>query len=207
MVMNLGNLARKLEGVHTLESISENLGVEKTTAANYVSMLRKKGYVKTRHGGGDRIYSISSRYRLGGTSYVDVINKHSPIKVTETVPYKVYGRDIPPEEALIFAIKTGKSRFILAALSLFKTITDWTLMNRLAKENGLQRQIGALYDLSRKYFRTRKMSAFFRKSALPDESDSFVHIIDGFESEDFTDIQERWKVYVPFNKEDLEELA
>ncbi|HLC72947.1 MAG TPA: hypothetical protein VJH37_05185, partial [Candidatus Nanoarchaeia archaeon] len=78
-------------------------------------------------------------------------------------------------------------------------------LHHLAKENHIERQVGALYDLARQIIKVRKMSLKFRSSALPKEGHKFEYVIPGLKSKDFMEIEEMWKMYLPFNKKDLEE--
>lgn len=199
-------LLKKLEGIQTIGSIMSALNISKNKAIYYVHRLRKQGYVKTKKlKDNTRVYNISFENKLGGKSYYDVINKVSPIKISTSRVYNIYGKDITVEETLIYAIKTQSLRIILASLALFQKIEDWTLLYRLAKANHIERQVGALYDLARKVMRTRKMTQRFRNNSLPKPNYKFAYVIPGLRSKDFKDIEKRWKIYLPFNKADLEE--
>ena len=204
--MNLIELLNAIEGIQTIESIMITLQVDKKKAIYYVYKLRKEGYVKTRLASNKiRIYHIYKKNKLGGKSYFEVINQYSPIKLSESSFYKIYGREPSLEETLIFAIKTKKIRVIVASLSLFRKINNWTLLGKLAKENNLERSVGALYDLSRKIMRTRRMSQQLRKSLLPSKNAKFTEIIPRFKSKDFMEIEKVWKIRIPLNKADLED--
>lgn len=198
-------LAKKLEGIHTIESIMSLLDVKRSTAIKDISILRKEGYVKTRYANKLRVYYIYRQNRIKGKSYYDIINENSPIKIVESDTYKIYGREPSLEETLVFAIKTRKLRVILAALALFKHIHDWATLLHLAKKESIKREVGALYDLSRKFMKIRKMGNRFRQNALPLKEDKYAHIMPKLESKDFKDIQKLWKVYLPFNSADLED--
>jgi hypothetical protein len=104
-------------------------------------------------------------------------------------------------------LKKKEIRPILASLALFKKIKNWPLLYKLAKKENLQRQVGALYDLARKIMKTRKMKKRFRNLSLPKKTDKFQHIISGLKSKDFQEIEKIWKVYIPFNKIDLEDYT
>lgn len=189
--------------MQTIESIKSALKVNRIRAIYIVHKLRKKGYVITRQDSNNvRIYYISRENALGGVSYIDILNKYSPIKLSSSEVYKIYGRKVSIEETIVYAVKTRKLRYILASLALFKKITDWTELSRLAKKNNLTREIGALYDLARTTLRMKKMPKFYLKR-LPKETDKFNYIIPSFKSEDYNSIEKKWKVYIPFNKRDL----
>ena len=204
----MADLTKKIEGIYMLESIMATLKVDRGTAMNYISKLRKEGYVKTkRTSSGKRVYNISRQNKIGGKSYYEVLNQISPIKLSESETYKVYGREITFEEILIYAIKSGKLRVVLASLALFKHINNWTLLAELSSKNGVQKQVCALYELGRSIMKVRKIGKQFLKTCLPKQDDKYVYIIPNLESKDFDEIQQKWKVYLPFNKGDLQEYV
>jgi len=197
-------LLKKLEGVQTIDSASNILKMSKEGAIYYIFRLRKEGYVKTKRlSNNKRVYNISFENRLKGTSYFEIINKYSPVKIATPITYKIYGKDPSLEETLVYAVKTGSLRTILASLALFRKITDWSRLYRLAKKNRLERQVGALYYLAKKIMRVRRMPVRFRNNALPKEGYNFGYTIPNLMSKDFKDIEETWKIYLPFNKNDL----
>lgn len=200
-------LLKKLEGIHTIESIMDLLGINREKAIYYVYRLRKYNYIKTKRlSNNKRVYHISFDNRLKGSSYYDIINKNSPIKIAISKVYKIYGKEPSLEETLIYAIKTKSLRTILASLALFKRIDNWNELYQLAKENLIERQVGALYDLARKIMKTKRMTKRFRNNSLPKKEDNFKYVILGLMSKEkeFKDIEKRWKIYLPFNKSDLE---
>ncbi len=204
--MKIRDLLKKLEGIHTINTVMDTLSVSKEKATYHIYRLRKYGYVKTKRlSNNTRVYYISFENKLQGFDYREIINSYSPVKISTAQTYKIYGKEPTLEETLIYAIKTGSLRTILAALALFKKINNWSELYRLSKENHIERQVGALYDLARKLMRTRRMTKRFRTAALPKEQYSFVYIISGLKSRDFRDIETTWKVYLPFNKKDLED--
>jgi hypothetical protein len=199
-------LLKKLEGVQTIDSIINLLKVDKQKATYYVYRLRKAGYIRTlRSSTGQRIYRISFQNKLKGISYYDIINKHAPIQIVAPIVYKIYGRTPSNEETLIFAIKTQSVRTILAAMSLFRKIDNWIELCRLAKENHIERQVGALYDVARLTItKVRRMPKMFQKVALPKENYSYKYTVPGLQSKDFQETEKRWKIHIPFNKKDME---
>ncbi|MCX6748584.1 MAG: hypothetical protein NT076_03185 [Candidatus Pacearchaeota archaeon] len=205
MRKKLKNALETVKGAHTLESVITLLNLNRIKAIKLLSALRKKGYVKTKRlSNNKRLYDISFENRLNGKSYINVLNAHSPIKITTSEVHRVYGKEISLGETLILAIKSRSLRQILASLALFKKIKDWPLLYRLAKAEGLERQVGALYDLSRKIMKTRKMTRRFQNLTLPKKNERYLYIIGGLNSEDFKEIEKKWKVYLPFNRADLE---
>jgi len=202
--IRIKELLKKLSGVQTIPSVMSNLNVNRQKAIYYIHRLRKRGYVKTKKTSNNkRVYYISFENKLKGISYTDIINKYSPIKVSSLEDYKIYGKQPSPEEALVYAIKSKDFRLLLASLSLFRKITNWPSLYKLLNTNILKRQAGALYDTAQRIMRTRKMAKRFRKNILPKEKEKYEFIIDGLKSEDFKDIERLWRVYIPFNKEDI----
>lgn len=203
--MKKQELLRRLEGIQTIESVMDILGVSRGMAIYYLYRLRKAGYVKTRRQSNNRrVYTISVENKLGGTSYYDIINRSSPSKIATPTIHRIYGKEPSGEETLLYAIQTKSPRTILASLSLFMRISDWQELYARAKESKLERQVGALYDLARKVMKVRRMSARFRNRALPRKGQRYDEMVPGLSSKDFGDIEQVWKVRLPFNRKDLE---
>ena len=182
------------------------MNIGKKRAIYYLYRLRKEGYVKTKRlKNHKRLYSISIENKLGGKSYEDVINAYSPLKIATSSMHVLYGKEITPEEALIYALQTKSLRIILASLALFKKIKNWKELYRRSKEFHLERKIGALHGLVKNIMRVRKMPKRFKNLTLPQKKEKYVYILQGLKSNDFTDIERLWKVYLPFNKGDVEE--
>jgi len=207
--MKTQELLTRISGIQTLESIKSALKISDKRAIYLVYRLRKKGYVTTKQGSNHaRIYNISKENALGGTNYIDIINKYSPIKLSSSEIYKIYGREVSIEETIVFAIKTRKLRYIIASLALFRRIKNWVELYRLAKKNNLVREIGALYDIVQAAMpRVKKMPRSYFHYAIPKKSDEFIYIIPKLSSVDYSSIENKWKVYIPFNKKDLEEYS
>jgi hypothetical protein len=204
--MKTKEILKRLDGVQTIESVMSILGSNKTRAVYAIHRLRKEGYVKTLMAPDRRrVYYISFENKLGGTSYYQIINSHSPVKLSEPETYKIYGREVSLEETLIFAVKSRKLRLVLASLALFRDINNWSLLYKLAKANRVERKVGALYDLSKKIMRVRRMNRRIRGLMLPKDNDMWVDVIEGFGSSDFMDVENLWKVRIPFNRSDLED--
>lgn len=202
--MELNILLNKLKGIQTVRSVQNILKINRNKAIYYIYRLRKEGYVKTKRlNNGVRVYAISFENKLRGINYYEVINQYSPIKLSIPVTYQIYGREVQLEEVLVYAIKTKSFRTILASLSLFKKINDWNLLHYLGKKNNIERQIGVLYDLSRKLMRVRKMPKRFKNNALPKKNTSYAYIIQDLKSNEFPEIEKKWRVYIPFGKNDL----
>ncbi|MEK6816618.1 MAG: hypothetical protein AABY09_03320 [Nanoarchaeota archaeon] len=200
-------MVKKLEGVQTVESVMALLGVTKQKAIYYLHRMRKKGYLKAKRTSlKKRVYNISFENKLEGGSYYDIINQHSPMKLAARDTYKVYGKRLTPEDAIVFAVKTKSLRTILASLPLFNHVKDWPSLYRSARKEGVEREIGALYDVARKNIKVRRMNRHYRANAAPKIKSEFHFIIEGMKSKDYKGIENEWKVYIPFNKIDLEEI-
>ena len=204
-MVSIQELARKIQGVHTISTIQRELMVKKSTAVKIVSLLRKNGLVKTSGGGKQpRIYRIAPApsIEVGSPGLYEIINKHSKIKLVEPHRHRIIGRKLSVEEAIIRAVLTKNFRTILASLALFNHIKNWSLLYKHAKENKLCKKIGALYDTAKKIIKVRKMDHRIRDKLLKaKEKDRFI--IPHLKSKNFSDIQKIWKVYIPFNMQDL----
>ena len=206
--MGQRELLQKLAGIQTIESVMDILNVGKRMAIYYLHRLRKEGYVKTRRQSNNRrIYNISLNNKLGGKSYYEIINQYSPLKISTPITHRIYGKEPTLEETLIYAIKTRSLRTILASLALFKKISNWVELYNLAKVNHIERQVGALYDLARHIIKVRRMTNKFRSNSLPKVGYTFEYIVPELKSKDFIKIEKVWKIYLPFNKKDLEEYT
>jgi hypothetical protein len=204
--MNLKKIAKRLEGLQTVSSIRRLLKIDRRTAINYISMLRKKRFLETAYGKRRiRMYKISPaiKRKTGYPGLYETINKYSKVKVISRYEHKIYTHELTAEEAVVRAVKTRKFRVVLAALGLFNKIEDWHLLNKLSKKEKIGCKIGALYDTARKSFRVKRMDERTRKSLLKSKTDN-RYVVDKIKSRDFKDIEKTWKVYIPFNKADLE---
>lgn len=200
-------LANELKGLNTIVSIQNRLNINRARAIYLVHKLREKGYVKTKYqSNGIRVYRIYPENALRGTNYIDIINEYSPIKLARFDINQIYGRKLSIEETLIYAISEGTIRYVIASLSLFRKVVDWSLLYSLAKERGLVRQVAALYDIARLYLpKLKRMPKRFKTLATPKKTDRFLYIIEHYSSDNFKDIEKKWKVYIPLNAADLNE--
>ena len=204
--MDLIQLAKRLEGLQTADSISVNLGVGKRTAVNYVWQLRKKGYVETVYGKRKiRMYKISpiKPIKTGYPGLYEFLNQNSKIRIYPPYTNRIYDHKPTAEEMIVKAVQTGDFRTVLSALNLFNNIKDWALLSELAKKENVGRKIGALYDAARTIMRVRRMDERARKSLLKSEVDG-KFIIKNARTKDLNHIEKMWNVYLPFNKADLE---
>ena len=203
-------LAESLQGIYTLETLADRLKIDRTKAIYIIHRLRKIGFVKTTYGAGKkRIYYISLRNKQRGVSYTEKINEVSQsasYAIVTSEPYYVHDRVPSYEEALIYAIKQRDVRYIIASLVLFRKISDWSLLYKLAKKDDLIREIAVLYEVARKVIKkVRKMPKRFLNNAEKRKTNRFKYIVNGISSDDFKNIEKKWKIYIPLNLADLEE--
>jgi len=203
---DVSEIAKKLEGLQTVESITKILKVKRRTAINYVSSLKKKGYVIYYSAGKNkRIYKISTiKPQLKGENLYEFINKYSKIKVNEPYKHVLHNKKLTAEEAIVLSLKSQNFRLILASLNLFRKIKDWKLLNKNAKKEGVQRQVGALYDTARLFIRVKRMDKRTEKSMLKGKGKKYIY--DRIKTKEFFDVAKKWKVEIPFKKEDLLKL-
>lgn len=201
--MDKEELLERLEGMHTVETVAEVLKINKQSALNLLSQLRREEHVTIFAGGGrrKRIYKISMRkQRKRVLGMFDVINKYSPhMKINPWYDHQVHGK-YTVEDALIDAIETKSFRVILTSLHLFKHVTDWPRLYAAAKQKGIWQKVGALYDVARMFMKVRRM---------PERYKTYHHQhwmqLTQLKKKNFPDIANIWKVYISFNKYDVGE--
>jgi len=208
--MKYGPIIRAIEGTRTIDDVQEKLKIDRAKAIYLLYRLRKLGYIKTKYlPNKKRIYSISPLNKLGGISYLEAFNNNMPnasLKISDKEDYFVHGKTIKAENLLVYALRKSTVRFAISSLFLFRKIEDWSYLYRLAKKENLTRQISALYEVARIFIKkVRKMPKRFRRLTTPKKDDKYLFIIKGFSSDDFKNIEKKWKVYIPLNHADLEE--
>lgn len=194
----------KLEGLQTIETIMQKLGITKQSALNLVSKLKKEQHLTTKSQGRHRLYKITMRKQLPRKQGMfDIINKHSPhMKLNEWYDHQVHGK-YTEEDALIDAIQTKSFRAILASLHLFSHIKDWKRLYKLAKENDCWQQVGALYDLAKLHFKVRKMPEKYSFKTFK----TWKQLTQLKNRNNYPEIQKKYKVTIPFNENDLKEAS
>lgn len=203
--VKLFRIAKKLQGLQTVSTISKILNVEKRTAINYAWKLRKNDYLKTEYARNKtRWYKIDPlKRKKGGYNLQELINKNSKVKISTREDYIIHADKEPcVEEVLSRAINTKEFRMILASLALFNKVKKWSSLKEFADKYKIGRQVGALYDVAKKTIKVRRMDERTRKSLLKSKGEKFI--IKNFKSKSFIDIEKKWKVFIPFNKQDLE---
>ena len=204
-------LAESLQGIYTLETFADRLKIDKSKATYVIHRLRKLGFVKTSYSAGKkRLYDISLRNKQKGISYAERISSISPSAsyaiVVPADAYYVHDRMPSYEEALIYAIKQRDVRYLIASLILFRKISNWSLLYSLAKKESLVREVVALYEIARRIVKkVKRMPKRFLNLAQKKKTNQFHYIVYHLSSDDFKDIEKRWKVYIPLNRADLEE--
>ena len=204
--MDLIELAKKLEGLHTAESVAKSLDVGRNTGINYIWKLRKNGFVETIYGKRKiRMYRISpfKAKKIGYPGLYEFLNQNSKIKMYAPYLNRIYDHKPTAEEMIVKAVQTGDFRTVLSALNLFNKIKDWALLREFAEKANVGRKIGALYDAARTIIKVRRMDERTRKSLLKSKIDN-KFIIKGARTKDLIHIEKFWNVYLPFNKADLE---
>ncbi len=207
MYMDWSHIGREHEGLHTVESFAEELGIGRQTAINYIHAMREEGMVSTERGaGGKRLYRISP-VKLKDSGYpglTETINANSPLKLASAVAERS-DHEITIEEAIARAAASGDYRIVMASLPLFRKPLDWWGLYRLSRGIGVARQVGALYFLSREMFRVsspnRRALALMKKAKAANK-----FIISGMRSTDFAALEKEWGIYLPFNRSDLDKL-
>lgn len=196
---------KKLEGMHTLETVANAMNITKGSALNLISRLKKQGYI-TKTGGGKqkRIYKITTtKQRQRSRGMFDIINKYSPhTKLQPGYDHQVHGRYLV-EDAVVDAICTQSFRVMLASIKLFNNVKEWPRLYKLAKERGVWQKVGALYDVARLFVKVRKMPERYREV----KPKSWKRLTKLGNRNNFPEIQRRWKVYIPFNENDIKEVT
>ncbi len=200
---NQEQLLRTLEGLHTIETISQTLNITPHSALNLITKLKRQQYVTVQGKGKQkRLYKITQRRQLPREpGMFDIINKYSPqMKLSPWYDHQVHGT-YGPEEALIDAIQTQSFRVILASLHLFRHIKNWPKLYHLAKQKDCWQKVGALYDLTRLYFKIRHMPEKYKNRKTKRK----YYIIKRYPTTEplFQPITKHWYTTIPFRKGDI----
>ncbi|HLC65676.1 MAG TPA: hypothetical protein VJI46_06155 [Candidatus Nanoarchaeia archaeon] len=205
---DIGGILKRIEGKQTADTIAKSLGIKQESALNLIARLKKQGFVATEGGGRQkRIYSISTRRIPAENGMFAVINRHAKAKVVPEFIHTVHGR-YGPEGAIIDAIKLGDIRVLQGSLYLFNHIKDWTRLHALARKHNVEAILGALYDLTRKVIKARKMPIKMRKALLVKRPKKLIELIRGLRTDSkwIGEISAEWGVKLPFSARDVEEM-
>ncbi len=201
-------LLKRIEGKHTLETFMKQTSLTKKSALNLLSLLRKKGYVRTDGGGKQkRIYTISARVMQKGEGLFTILNKYSKIPLVPPFLHIAHG-PYTEENALIDAIELRDFRVLKTSVYLFGHIKDWTKLHALAKKKRIEPILGALYDFARTVTRTRRMPEHTRQALLRVRLKKKIKLIPHTHTDslEVQAIEHMWRVVLPFSKQDQEEM-
>ncbi len=200
-------MLKKIEGLQTIETVAKALNLKKQSAINLLSKLKKEGHVHKSGGGKQpRFYTITvTKQHKRDPGMFDIINKYSPnMKLAEWYDHQVHGV-YGPEEALIDAIQTGSFRAILASMRLFNHITDWKKLYMLARKHDCWQKVGVLYDVARKFIRARRIPKIYYTPDIYSDK-KWLQLTQLHRRKNFPEIENRWRVHIPFNEKDMEEI-
>lgn len=198
------DVLKNIEGKQTVESVAEILNLKRQSAINLLSKLKKEGFVKVSGGRQQkRIYTISNRRILKkeNEGMFDILNKYSKNKIIPPFIHEPHNKYCA-ENAIVDLAEFDDIRILANMLKLFNHVKNWNLIYSLAKKSGAERKIGALYEIAREFTKTRKMPERTRKLLLNSKTRKDFSSSSG----NFKDIENIWKVKIPFNKKDLEAL-
>src|SRR3989339_621908 len=167
--MDENDIAKKLEGLQTVDTVAKKLGLSRRSSINMLWKLRKKGLVDTGYGKRKiRIYRIRAikKPAIGYKGLQEVINENSRVKIFSRSIHRIHGHKLTVEEAIVRAIKEGDFRTVLAALGLFNKVKNWKRLLYYAKTENTTRKVGALYDAARSAIKVRRMDERTRKALI-----------------------------------------
>ncbi|MBI4439049.1 hypothetical protein HY640_03910 [Candidatus Woesearchaeota archaeon] len=145
------------EGKYTVERFASERGLSRQSAINLLSKLKKKGLVEVSGGGKQkRIYAIHELPKRKTNGFYDIVNRYSPEKLRPGFEHYVSG-NYTIEHAIIDGVRIGDSRTLQATSYLFRHVRDWKRLFDLAKKQGVEDSIVALYKQARGYMRVRRM--------------------------------------------------
>ena len=132
----------------------------------------------------------------------DIINKYSTnFQINPWYDHQVHG-PYGPEEALIDAIQTSSFRLILASLRLFNHIKNWPKLYQLSKEKDCWQKVAALYDVAKLFLKVRTMPKRYENLKIEKKWVQLTQL----KKINFPNIAQKWKVYIPFNQNDIREI-
>lgn len=140
---------------HTIETFAKKYNLTRQSALNKLSKLKKENFALV-SGGKKRIYTISNLKQKPTNGFYDVINKYSPEKLVPKYKHYVYG-NYSIQKAIIDGLKTNDIRTKNATMHLFRHITDWKNLFKLAKQENLTKELYDLYKLARQKVKCKTM--------------------------------------------------
>lgn len=152
------------KGKYTVETFAREQGIQKQSAINLLSKLKKKGFVSTTGGGKQkRIYSISNKPEEKTNGFYDIVNKYSPEKLIPKFKHIVIGK-YTIEHAIIDGIKIGDKRTLNATKYLFNHIKNWKRLFDLAKNKKCVKQVNIMYKEAKKTIKCKTMPKRYFKN-------------------------------------------
>jgi len=191
---------KQIEGLQTVDTVQEKLHLSRQSAINLLSKLKKMQHVTVMGGGRQpRIYRITVRkQRPRHPGMFDMINKYSPMKLSPWYDHQVHGK-YTVEDAIVDAITTKSFRAILASLCLYPHIRDWKRLYERAKKHDVWQEVGAMHDVARTLFRTPRLPKKYQNIRIK----SWKTMTRLKNRKNFPEIEDKWKVHIPFNQKDL----
>lgn len=149
------------EGKYTVETFAKKQDLNRQSALNLLSKLKKQGFVQVSGGGNQkRIYTISKTPKKKSNGFFSLLNKYSPEKISPSFEHYIYGK-YSSERAIIdgilFQLNQKDLRTREAMFYLFKHIKNWKLLFELAKKEGVVDEVHKLYEDARKKTRCKTM--------------------------------------------------
>ena len=148
---------------HTVETYMEKHDLNRQSAINKLSKLKKQGLVTVSGGGKQkRIYTVSEKPQVKTNGFYNTVNKYSPKKLTPRFRHIVKG-NYTIEHAIIDGIKIGDARTLEATQHLFRHVTNWKRLFDLAKKNRVTEEVHELYEEARKKTKVKKMPKRYQR--------------------------------------------
>jgi len=141
----------------TAETFARKRHIERQSAINALSRLKKQGYVEVSGGGRQkRIYTLSTVLKRPTNGFYDIANRYSTEKLFPLFQHRVIGR-YTIEHAIIDGIRIGDARTLEATMHLFRHVTNWKRLMDLAKKRRCVSEVHTLYKKARDKIKLRRM--------------------------------------------------
>ena len=137
------------EGKYTVETFAKEQKIQRQSALNLLSKLKRQHLVQVSGGGKQkRIYTITKTQQTPENGFYTIVNKYSPEKLVPQFKHHVIGT-YTIEHAIIDGLKIGDVRTLDATMHLFRHVTNWKRLFDLAKKHNITQQLDALYAKAR----------------------------------------------------------
>jgi len=151
------------EGKYTVETFSQNQGINRQSALNKLSKLKKLKLVSVSGGGRQkRIYTVYKKPHQKPNGFYSVVNKYSPIKLHPAFEHYTFGR-YTVEHAIIDGLKIKDIRTKQAVSHLFRHIKSWKRLFDLAKKKKLLKKLYEQYYYARKFTKCKTIPKRYKK--------------------------------------------